>query len=128
MPITLQKASILYPGPFVLILATQYCSELIRHLNISGQCFCFVLQNYSRSADLMHHNATFMFFLMDWSCSIQLICLISFLEFQNYEFWKTVTITEVAYSFTFPFSLKATVMRRAENGRLLSPYAYFCMN
>ena len=44
----------------------------------------------------MHHNATFIFFLMDWCFSFQLICLISFLEFQNYKFWKTITITEVA--------------------------------
>ena len=27
LPVTLQRASILYPGPFVLTFATQYCLE-----------------------------------------------------------------------------------------------------
>ena len=36
LPVTLQRASILYPGPFVLTFATQYCLELIKHLNTSG--------------------------------------------------------------------------------------------
>ena len=32
LPVTLQRASLLYPGPFVLTPAIQYCLELIRHL------------------------------------------------------------------------------------------------
>ena len=37
MPVTLQRAFLLYPGPFVLTLAIQYCLELIRHLTTSGR-------------------------------------------------------------------------------------------
>lgn len=54
-----------------------------------------------------------------WCCSFELLCLISFLEFQNCKFWKALVITEVAIR-DLPISIKTTVMRRGEDGELLA--------